>query len=113
MFVGDSLRAFWLVSFALGAIVAGPVANRLTLYGESLATFKHITFGLWVRVLCLFAAPLPLFTGKLRETKRRGDFVYGALAGEVGRQFERDRFKRERALDDEGPNAPDVSSTAD
>ncbi|HEY6400458.1 MAG TPA: hypothetical protein VI479_03550 [Blastocatellia bacterium] len=113
MFVGDSLRAFWLVGFALGAIVAGAVANRVTLYGESLATFKHITIGLVVFVLVLFAGPLTLFIGKLRETKRRGDFVYGALAGEVGRQFERRWIERERRSDDDAPNAPDYSSTAD
>jgi hypothetical protein len=113
MFVGDSLRAFWLVSFALGAIVAGQVANRITLYGESLATFKHIAIGLVVFVLILFAGPLALFIGKLRETKRRGDFVYGALAGEVGRQFERRWLKRERGADGEALNAPDFSSVAD
>jgi len=112
MFLGDSLRAFWLVSLALGAIVAGQVANRITLYGESLATFKHIVIGLVVFVLILFVGPLTLFIGKLRETKRRGDFVYGALAGEVGRQFEHDRLNRERGADEEAPNAQDFSSAA-
>src|SRR5262245_35787186 len=113
MFVGDSLRAFWLVSFALGVIVAGQVANRITLYGESLTTFKHIAGGLVVLVLILFVGPLTLFIGKLRETKRRGDFVYGAVAGEVGRQFEWRRLKRGMGADDETSDAPDVSSTAD
>jgi len=112
MFVGDSLRAFWLVSFALGAIVAGQVANRITLYGESLTTFKHIVIGLVVFVLILFVGPLTLFIGKLRETKRRGDFVYGALASEVGRQFEHDCLNRERGVDEEAPNAQDFSSAA-
>jgi hypothetical protein len=84
MFLSDSLRAFWLVGFALGTIVAGAAANRIMRYGESLATFKHITIGLVVFVLILFAGPLTLFIGKLRETKRRGDFVYGALAARSG-----------------------------
>jgi hypothetical protein len=112
MFVGDSLRAFWLVSFALGAVVAGQVANRITLYGESLTTFKHIAIGLVVFVLILFVGPLTLFIGKLRDTKRRGDFEYGAIAGVVGRQFERDCLKRERGADEEAPNAEDFSSAA-
>jgi hypothetical protein len=112
MFLGDSLRAFWLVSFALGAVVAGQVANRITLYGESLATFKHIAIGLVVFELILFVGPLTLFIGKLRETRRRGDFEYGALAGEVGRQFERDCLNRERGAYEEGPNAQDYSSAA-
>src|SRR5215475_10080863 len=112
MFVGNSMRAFWLVSFALGAIVAGQVANRIMFHGESLATFKHIAIGLVVFVLILFVGPLTLFIGKLRGTKRRGDFVYGALAGEVGRQFERDCLKRERGSDDEAPNAQDFTSAA-
>jgi hypothetical protein len=112
MFVGDSLRAFWLVSFALGAVVAGQVANRITLYGESLTTFKHIAIGLVVFVLILFVGPLTLFIGKLRDTKRRGDFEYGAIAGVVGRQFERDCLKRERGADEEAPNEQDFSSAA-
>ncbi|HKQ89734.1 MAG TPA: hypothetical protein VJZ77_03550 [Blastocatellia bacterium] len=112
MFVGDSLRAFWLVGFALGAVLAGQVANRITLYGESLVTFKHIVIGLAVFVLILFVGPLTLFIGKLRETKRRGDFEYGALAGGVGRQFERDCLKRERGADEESPNDQDFSSAA-
>jgi cytochrome c oxidase assembly factor CtaG len=109
MFVGDSLRAFWLVSFALGAIVAGQVANRIMFHGESLATFKHIAIGLVVFVLILFAGPLTLFIGKLRETKRRGDFVYGALATEVGRQFEHDCLNRERGANEEAQNTQDFS----
>jgi hypothetical protein len=112
MFVGDSLRAFWLVSFALGAVVAGQVANRITIYGESLATFKHIVIGLAVFVLILFVGPLTLFIGKLRATKRSGDFEYGALAGEVGRQFERDCLKRERGADEEAPSVEDFSLAA-
>jgi len=109
MFVGDSVRAFWLVSFALGAIVAGQVANRIMFHGESLATFKHIAVGLVVFVLILFVGPLTLFIGKLRVTKRRGDFVYGALASEVGRQFEHDCLNRERGANEEAPNKQDFS----
>jgi hypothetical protein len=100
------------VSFALGAVLAGQVANRITFYGESLTTFKHIVIGLAVFVLILFVGPLTLFIGKLRETKRRGDFEYGALAGGVGRQFERDCLKRERGADEEAPNEQDFSSAA-
>ncbi len=109
MFLGNSLRAFWLVSFALGAVVAGQVANRITLYGESLATFKHIVIGLMVIALTLFVGPLTLFIGKLRETRRRGDFEYGALAGEVGRQFEQDCLNSERGAYEQGPSAQDFS----
>src|SRR5215831_1762393 len=112
MFIGNSLRAFWLVSFALGTIVAGQVANRITLYGESLVTFKHIAIGLVVLDLVLFVGPLTLFIGKLRETRRRGDFEYGAMAGEVGRQFERDCLNHERGAYEEGPNAQDFSAPA-
>jgi hypothetical protein len=112
MFLGDSLRAFWLVSFALGAVVAGQVANRITLYGESMDTFKHISITLVVLDLILFVGPLTLFIGKLRETRRRGDFEYGALASDVGRQFEHDCLNRERGDDEAPPNAQDYSSAA-
>jgi hypothetical protein len=113
MFVSESLRAFWLVSFALGVISAGHIANGITLYGESLANFKHIAIGLVAFVLMMFVGPLTLFIGKLRETKRRGDFAYGTLAGEVGRQFEQRYLNRVMDVDEQAPNAPDVSSTAD
>jgi hypothetical protein len=112
IFVSESLRAFWMVSFAMGVIVAGHIANRITFYGESLVAFKHIAIGLVVFVLFLFVGPLTLFIGKLRETKRRGDFAYGAVAGEVGRRFERSWLNRGSGVD-ETPNAPDVSTTAD
>src|SRR5215470_12469613 len=112
MFLGNSMRAFWLVSFALGAVVAGQVANRITRYGESLATFKHIAIGLVVFELILFVGTLTLFIGKLRETRRRGDFECGAMAGEVGRQFERDCLHHERGAYEEGPNAQDFSAPA-
>ena len=112
IFLGNSLRAFWPVSFALGAVVAGQLANRITRYGESLATFKHIAIGLVVFELILFVGPLTLFIGKLRETRRRGDFEYGAMAGEVGRQFERDCLNHERGAYEEGPNAQDFSAPA-
>jgi len=56
--------------------------------------------------------PLTLFIGKLRETRRRGDFEYGALAGEVGRQFERDCLNSERGAYEEGPNAQDFTAAA-
>ena len=109
MFLGNSLRASWLVCFALGVIVAGQVANRIMFHGESLATFKHIAIGLVVFVLVLFVGALTLFIGKLRVTKRRGDFVYGALASEVGRQFEHDCLNRERGANEEAPNKQDFS----
>ena len=88
-FVGASLRAFPLLSFALGAVVAGGVANRVVHQGMHLVDYKYIIATLVVVILILFVAPLTVFTREILQARRRGIFEYGALAGAVGRQMER------------------------
>lgn len=111
-FVSSSLRGFRLISFALGAIVAGSVANSQVHHGKQLLDFKNLVIGLLIFLLILFAGPLTIFLKKLRETKRRGVFEYGALAGAVGTQFEA-KWLRQRSIDGTSLEVQDFSTTTD
>jgi hypothetical protein len=71
-FVSSSLRGFRLISFALGAIVAGSVAKSQVHHGKQLLDFKNLVIGLLIFLLILFAGPLTIFLKKLRETKNAG-----------------------------------------
>jgi hypothetical protein len=113
MFVSSSLRGFWLLSFALGAIAAGPVANRVVHNGLPLSAFTDIGIGLVALVLILFVGPLLVFMRRLLEARRRGSFEYGTLAGEVGHQFERKWLNRASGVDEGALDVPDFSSTTD
>jgi ABC-type multidrug transport system fused ATPase/permease subunit len=112
-FVSSSLRGFRLISFALGAIVAGSVMNSQVHHGKQLLDFKNLVFGLLIFLLILFAGPLTIFLKKLRETKRRGVFEYGALAGAVGTQFEAKWLRQNGSLDETSLEVQDFSATTD
>jgi hypothetical protein len=87
-FVSSSLRGFRLISLGLGAVVAGAIANRVVYHGAGLLSFKDLALGLSVFTVLLFAGPLTVFVRRLRQTKKRGVFEYGALANRLGREFE-------------------------
>lgn len=113
MFVSLSLRGFRLVSFALGAVVAGSIANLQVLQGRQPLEFKNIVFGLLIFLLILFAGPLVIFLKKLREVERRGYLEYGALARAVGTQFEAKWLRQDGSVDQKSLEAPDFSATTD
>jgi hypothetical protein len=112
-FVSTSLRGFRLISFALGAILAGAIADRVVYQGADLLSFKAYLIGLIVFILIIFAGPLTVFIRKLRETKRRGMFEYGALATRLGHEFESKWLSFDRGAKEEMLSAPDFSATTD
>jgi hypothetical protein len=112
-FVGASLRAFPLLSFALGAVVAGGVANRVVHQGMHLIDFKYIIATLLAAILILFVAPLMAFTREILQARRRGIFEYGALAGAVGRQMERKWLGPGGNVDQGALDVPHFSATTD
>lgn len=111
-FVSSSLRGFRLISFALGAIVAGSIANGQIHRGKQPFDFKNLVIGLLVFLLVLLAGPLTVFLKKLRETKKRGVFEYGALAGAVGSQFEA-KWLQQKGISATSLEVPDFSATTD
>ena len=111
-FVSSSLRGFRLVSFASGAIVAGSIADQVS-QGKQPLDFKYLVVGLMVFLIILFAGPLTIFMKKLRQTKGRGIFEYGALARTVGAQFEAKWLQKKESIDQTALDAQDFSATND
>jgi len=111
-FLGSSLLHFTPLSFTLGVVTAGSVANRVIYRGESLDDIKKTIIGLVVFVIVLFVGPLLVFAANLRRSKINGIFQYGQLAGRLGLQFER-KWLTNQKLEIEALEAPDFSATTD
>lgn len=99
-FVVDSVRAWSIVASALGWIVAGAVANSVAQGGGSLPDYKFLIAGVAGFALVAFIAPLFVFSNRLERERRRAVLNYGALAGEVGRQFDLQWLDRAAVLDE-------------
>ena len=112
-FVNGSLGAFALVSFAICATLAGTVAKSVFIDGQSPGEFRGVPVFAIALVLILFAAPLLAFGRALRSARQQGLYVYGELAGSVGRQFERRWFGRSEKVDEEALSVSDFSATTD
>lgn len=112
-FVSASLRGFRLISFGCGAVVAGSILNRQVHQGSQPSEFQNLVIGLLVFLVILFAGPMTIFLKKLRETKRRGTFEYGALAISVGQQFEARWLPQRFDPDRHSLEAQDFSATND
>ncbi|HEY8948132.1 MAG TPA: hypothetical protein VIM56_04530 [Rhizomicrobium sp.] len=110
-FVGLSLQGFSVVAFAMAAIVAGTVANRVMHDNASILSFRYVVLSTGAVIAALFLAPLFVFVSRLMVVWRAGIFEYGALASHVGRQMEKKWIGR--AADAEALGAPDFSATTD
>jgi hypothetical protein len=64
-------------------------------------------------VVVVFVAPLLVFSPRLAAERRRGIFLYGALAAAMGREFEKKWFGLQHKLDQEALGASDFSATTD
>lgn len=110
-FVSTSLQGFRLVSIAMGAVLAGAIANRMIHHGVSPFAFRRVVLSLLISSAILFAGPLTVFIRRLRLAKRHGIFEYGALASGVGKAFEA-RWLRQ-AVTDHALSAEDFSAMTD
>ncbi|TAL80917.1 MAG: hypothetical protein EPN75_05745 [Beijerinckiaceae bacterium] len=111
-FLGGSAQAFVPILVAQGAVLAGQIANRVLLEGQSLMSFKVVVGGLVAFFVVFLLAPLAMFTPQLTRAKRQGLREYGTFATHYVRQFER-KWIREDAPDGELLGAPDLQSLAD
>jgi hypothetical protein len=112
-FVSTSLRALRLFCFALGAMAAGAIANRVVHEGAAVLSFRDLAIGLVLFVLFVCVGPLTAFTAKLRDAKKHGMLVYGAFAGSVGRKFELKWLKQHGRPDPDTLEARDFSAVID
>lgn len=112
-FANYSVRAAAPYGLCIGLIVAGTVANSVVYEHASPLAYGHLIGGLLLLVVVLFASPLLLFTPALNEAWRRGIFEYGALAERVGRELERQWFRRLDSIDADALGRQDFSATTD
>jgi hypothetical protein len=112
-FVGTSARAFVMVAFALGLVVAGTLANRVVHEGASVLAFKYVIGATAILTLAIFLAPLLAFVPTLLEVRRRGIFDYGAFGDELGRDLEDTWLHDPAAVRARGLTAQDFSAVND
>jgi hypothetical protein len=112
-FVGASVRIFVPLGFALSAVVAGGVTDRVARMGASLFGFKFVIGALVVVLFLLFVGPVLVFTGKLIEVRRKGILEYGGLAGAVGQQFEQRWIQPVAGIDQGALDVQHFSATTD
>lgn len=111
-FVGYSVRSFAPAGFALGVIVAGSLANRLTRQELPLTVYRDAAAGLLAFVVLTFAAPLLVFMRPLSVAWQRGIHQYGSFAHIVGQSFER-KWLRGPKPEEAALERPDFSTIND
>jgi hypothetical protein len=111
-FAGYSINAHAPLAFALGAIVAAGVANRVVHDGATLLSFKFLVPGFAVLVAVLIAAPLLVFTGRLLSAWNRALLEYDALIHRIGREFERNWIARSQECLERSVHTPAFSATS-
>ena len=112
-FVSTALRGFRFISFALAAIVAGAIANRVVYHGADLMSYKNLAIALLVFILIMSAGPLAVFTKRMRDAKVKGIFAYGALADRLGGEFESAWLQATRRDRSAMLESPHFSATTD
>lgn len=112
-FLGGSAYAYSPLLTALGAQLAGFIANRIFHDAAVLTAYKPEIILLAGFGLLLVLAPLAVFTPHILKAKRQGLREYGALAAEYSRSFEH-RWLRTADRDGETLlGAADIQSLAD
>ena len=112
-FLANTVYAFMPLAVAHGAMLAGPVANRILYLGAALPEFKVEITVLLIFLLCLVLGPLLLFAPQLAHAKRQGNREYGALAARYVREFD-DKWLRSGASANEPlVGSADIQSLAD
>jgi hypothetical protein len=112
-FVGLSVRAFLLLSFAISTTVAGGVAQRVLYTGTSFFSFIYVIIAVVILSLLLFVGPLLVFGRKLVEARRRGIIDYGGLAGAVGSQLEKKWLDDRKSVNEGALDVQHFSATTD
>lgn len=98
---------------AIGAVVAGAVANRMLHLDAHLTDFRYTIAGTVVCLVVLFSAPLLTLSPQLMRAWRHGIRDYGALATAFGRQFENEWFHGPPRLHKDVLERPDFSAATD
>jgi len=112
-FLTQSVRAFAVLGMALGAVSAGRFAQVYAAGETTQYTNGLLIGGTAALSLLLFIGPLTVFSAALMRCWRNGTMAYGALACELGRQFESRWFTPARKTGADILGEPDFSAAAD
>ena len=112
-FLSNTVYAFSVLAVAHGALLTGPLANRIFFAGAALTQFKA-EIGLMVAfLLCIVLGPLLMFAPQLAQAKRTGLREYGTLAQTYVREFDAKWLRGGAAADEAIVGSADVQSLAD
>jgi hypothetical protein len=112
-FVASTSHAFAVLAVAHGALLAGPLANRIFFLGATLTDFKAEIAGLVALMLCVALGPLLVFAPQLAEAKRTGLREYGTLAERYVREFDAKWLRGAAPADEPFVGSADIQSLAD
>jgi hypothetical protein len=112
-FLANTAYAFMPLAVAHGAMLAGPLANRIFYLGATLPEFKPEIAALVVFLLGVVLGPLLVFAPQLAQTKRTGNREYGALALRCVREFDTKWLRGGVPANEVLVETGDISSIAD
>jgi hypothetical protein len=112
-FLSNTVYAFMPLALAHGAMLAGPIANRIFYLGATLPEFKIEIAVVVIFLLLLVFGPLLLFSPQLAQAKRTGNREYGALAARYVREFDAKWVRGGAPADERLVGSGDIQSLAD
>jgi hypothetical protein len=112
-FLAATVHAFTLLAIAHGAILAGPIANRIFYLGAALLEFKVEIAVVLGFVLAVVLAPMLAFGPQLAQMKRTGLREYGTLAERYVREFDTKWLRGGARADEVLVGSADLQSLAD
>lgn len=112
-FLSNTVFAFASLALAHGALVAGPIANRIFFLGAKLTDFKaEIAVVLGFLMVIVFV-PLLVFAPQLAQARRNGLREYGNLGERYVRGFDAKWLRGGAAPDESLVGSADLQSLAD
>jgi hypothetical protein len=112
-FLANTVYAFLPLAVAHGAMLAGPIANRIFYLGATLPEWKVEIGVLVVFLVCLVLGPLLVFAPQLAQAKRTGNREYGTLAERYVREFDAKWLRGGAPADEPLVGSADIQSLAD
>jgi len=112
-FLASTVYAFAILAVAHGAMLAGPLANRILYLGAELLEFKAEIAMMLAFVLALVILPLLVFVPQLAQAKRAGLRDYGTLGERYVREFDAKWLRGGAPADEAFVGSADIQSLAD
>jgi hypothetical protein len=112
-FLAFAERAYRPLLLAMGAALAGMMANRIFYTGAKLLEFKVEVVGTVALLVFAMLGPMFVFTPRLRAARRRGIEEYGKLGQRYAREFNRKWLRGGGPADEPLLGSADIQSLAD